>query len=62
MKEKLLFLTSARFWAIVIGAVSIYGKSKGWLGDPEMMLIATITAGFTVVRTADRFSETIADK
>ncbi len=56
------FLTSPRFWAIVLGAVSVYLKSKGIIGEPEMMLIATITAGFTIVRTTDRFSEVLSPK
>jgi len=55
--EKFEFLKSTRFWALVIGAVSIYLKTKGWIGDSEMQLIATITAGFTAIRTFDRASE-----
>lgn len=51
------FLYATRFWAMVIAAASIYAQQKGWIGDAEMMLIATITAGFTIVRTADRASE-----
>jgi hypothetical protein len=52
--SKFLFLTSSRFWALVIGAVSIYLKMKGFIGEPEMMLIATITSGFTIIKTLDR--------
>ncbi len=48
------FLTSSRFIALVIGALSIYLKAKGIIGEPEMVLIATITAGFTTIRTIDR--------
>ncbi len=48
------FLYSNRFWALVIGAVSLYLKSKGYLGEAEMNLIATITGGFVLVRTVDR--------
>lgn len=55
--EKFEFLTSTRFWAIVLGAVSLYLKQKGIFGDAEMLLIATITAGFTIVRTVDRATE-----
>jgi len=51
------FLTSTRFWAMVIGALSIYLQSKGFIGEPEMMLIATITAGFTIVKTADKYGD-----
>ena len=42
---------------MIIGALSIYLKSKGWIGEAEMLLIATITAGFTLVRTVDRATE-----
>jgi len=51
------FLYATRFWAMVIAAVSIYAKAKGWIGEPEMALIATITGGFIVVRTVDRATE-----
>lgn len=51
------FLNSPRFWAMVIAAVSVYLKTKGWIGEAEMMLIATITSGFTIVRTIDRISD-----
>lgn len=57
MNQKFEFLYSSRFWAIIIGAVSIYLKTKGYIGEPEMLLIATITAGFTAVRTIDRAAE-----
>jgi len=51
------FLHSERFWAMVIAAFSVYLKTKGWIGEPEMMLIATITSGFAVIRTIDRLSD-----
>src|SRR6185503_922465 len=51
------FLYATRFWALVIGAGSMYLKAKGIIGEPEMLLIATITAGFTIVRTVDRATE-----
>jgi hypothetical protein len=57
MSDQWSFLKSTRFWAIVIGAVSIYLQTKGFIGQPEMLLIATITAGFTTVRTIDRISD-----
>lgn len=56
-ESKFTFLTSTRFWAIVIAALSVYAQTKGWIGDPEMLLIATITSGFTVVRTVDRLGD-----
>lgn len=51
------FLKSNRFWAIVIGAVALYAQTKGWIGEPEMILIGTIMAGHVAVRTVDRFAE-----
>lgn len=54
MKTKFAFLYSSRFWALFIGAASIYAQSKGWIGEPEMMFIATMTAGFAAIRTVDR--------
>lgn len=42
---------------MVIAALAIYLQQKGFLGDAEMLLIATITAGFTIVRTIDRATE-----
>ena len=51
------FLQATRFWALVIGAVSIYAQQKRWIGEAEMLLIATITGGFTIVRTVDRATE-----
>lgn len=56
------FLTSTRFWALIIGALSIYLQTKGWIGEAEMMLIATVTAGFTTIKTLDRASEYIGNK
>lgn len=51
------FLRATRFWALVIGALAVYAKLKGWIGEAEMALIATITGGFVAVRTVDRATE-----
>jgi len=59
MKEKFAFLTSTRFWAIVLGAVAVYFRENGTIGESEMMLINTILGGFIIVKTVDRASEKI---
>ena len=51
------FLYATRFWALVVGAASLYAQQKGWIAEAEMLLIATITGGFTIVRTIDRATE-----
>lgn len=51
------FLTSTRFWAIVLTAIAAYCRIKGYIGDAEVTLITTITGGFTIVRTVDRISD-----
>lgn len=54
IKDKFSFLTATRFWALVIGAIIFYLKSKGWIGEQEMILINTILAGFITIKTIDR--------
>jgi len=51
------FLKATRFWALMAAALSVYLKAKGWIGEPEMILIATVTGGFITVRTIDRATE-----
>lgn len=62
MNKNFAFVESPRFWAMIIGAVSVYLKAKGVLGEPEMLLIATITAGFVTVRTVDRTADKVSSK
>ncbi len=59
MSNKFLFLTSTRFWAMVIGAVTVYLKSSGYIGEAEAILVQTLVIGFIGVRTVDRFAERI---
>lgn len=56
-KGKWDFLKATRFWAMVIGALSIYLKSKGLIGESEMLLIATVMGGFVAVKTIDKATE-----
>lgn len=44
---------------MIVGALSIYLKTKGIIGEPEMILISTVMGGFIVVKTADRAAEQI---
>ena len=57
MKDKFAFLSSTRFWAIVVAAVSVYLEVKGYIGEPERNLIAAISTGFVTVRTIDRIGD-----
>jgi hypothetical protein len=53
------FLKSLRFWSLVVGAVVLYLKAKGWIGVEETALIETILGGFIAIRTVDRVGEKI---
>ena len=54
MNEKFEFLTSTRFWALVLGVLSVYLSSKGWIGEAERNLIASFMAGFIGIKTVDK--------
>jgi len=60
--NKFDFLTSTRFWALVIGAVAVYLQHKGIIGEPEMVLIGTLTTVFIGVKTIDRSVEKLAER
>lgn len=61
LPNSLRFLVAPRFWALCIGAVSLYLKAKNIFGDAEMILVATITAGFITVGTIDRVSDKVLE-
>jgi len=56
-KIDLGFLSSNRFWAMLVGAVALYLQQKGFIGEEEMVLIGTLSAGFIGIRTIDRTAE-----
>jgi len=53
------FSKSNRFWALTVGAVVFYLKSKGLIGNEETILIETILGGFIGIKTIDRLGEKI---
>lgn len=53
------FLLSKRFWALVIGALSIWLSTDGYISAAFATFLVTIAGGFISIRTIDRFSETI---
>jgi hypothetical protein len=56
------FVKAPRFWVMIGGALSIYFETKGWIGEPERNLIATVSAIFVTVATLDRGAEKMAGK
>lgn len=58
---KFEFLLAPRFWAMVIGILSIYLEKKGLLGQDEMTMLASLTALFIGVRTFDRSVELLVE-
>jgi len=55
----LSFLSSNRFWVMLVGAVIYYLQTKGFIGQAEMILIETIAGGFIAIKSLDRASEKI---
>ena len=53
-EEKFNFIYSTRFWAMIIAALSVYLKSKGWIGDEEMTLLTTVSSLFVAIKTFDK--------
>lgn len=61
MAEKFEFLSSTRFWVMLLGAVVVYLQAKGWIDEPLRNLIATLAVGFVGIRTIDRASEQMVE-
>ena len=62
MDNKFAFLTSVRFWNLVIVAVIIVLKKEGIIVDDTLVstiseIVALVLGGSTVVRTIDRAAE-----
>lgn len=59
LPEKLQFLSSTRFYVMLFGALAVYANAKGWIGEAERNLIATISALFVGVQTLDKAAKNI---
>lgn len=57
MPNKLKFLTSTRFWAMLFAATIQYLQSENIITPEFSTFLTTIFAGFIGVRTVDRFGE-----
>ena len=61
MANKLAFLTSNRFWALVIASLTVVANGdftvEAWLQG-----LSALALGFIGIRTVDRFSEKIGAK
>lgn len=57
MESKFAFLSSPRFWMLVIGAVALALYQDGYITEAWVTAIGTITAGFIGIRTADRIGD-----
>jgi hypothetical protein len=48
-------LNSTRFWSLVLGSAIFYLKTKGFVGEPEMIMIETILGGFIAINTSSKY-------
>jgi len=55
--EKLNFLTSVRFWKLVVIALAGVLATQGYIDQEIAGAIAVILGGSVVVNTVDRFSK-----
>ena len=62
LPEKLAFLTSTRFWALVLIAILKVLATDKIIDPTTASAIETLLLGFTVVRTIDRGTEYIGNK
>ena len=56
------FLKSTRFWAMLLGVLSVYLESRGILGENERDLIASIAAIFIGINSFDRTVDKLSAK
>jgi len=62
MLDKLPFLASTRFWAIIVMALAIWGGALGWLPADLVSFVELVTAGHIGIRTTDRAFENFKKK
>jgi len=54
MNQKFDFIFSTRFWALVLGVLSVYLSSKGWIGEAEKVLFSSLALGFIGIKSLDK--------
>jgi hypothetical protein len=59
MVQKLDFLSSRRFWCLVVAAVVGVLKTEGVLPSEVADALITVTLGFVAIGTADKFSKAL---
>lgn len=66
MNEKLAFLTSTRFWVLILGSASTVLLDPDLVSKPWYVTVGkflgVISAGFITIRTVDRSAEYIGNK
>lgn len=62
MISKWEFITSPRFWALVLGAIAYWLVTDKVISAALGMAIETVAGGFIGIRTIDRFSEKLGAK
>jgi hypothetical protein len=56
MAEKFSFLTSTRFWALIIGGLALVAEGNFTIEAWTKGILFVVT-GFTTVRTVDKFNQ-----
>ena len=62
MIEKLPFLGSTRFYALVLMGLAIWGGALGWLPVELVDFVTLVAGGHVGLRSLDRFGENVGKK
>lgn len=59
MPKQLLFLTSTRFWSVVLIALATWLVKDGYITESLGTFLQTIAGGYTIIRTVDKSADKI---
>ena len=62
LSEKWQFLTSPRFWSVVLIALAQWLAKDGFVTTALAGFITTVAGGYTIIRTIDRNSGDALEK
>lgn len=62
LSKEFTFLKKARFWSMVLVALSVWLYKDGYISEALSAFLTTLGGGFTVINTFDRTINKLTDK